>query len=155
MSTTHLNTSFNKAFGHYFSVSNRVNLLQPIALLATRVYMAWVFFASGLTKIRDWETTLFLFEEEYSVPFINFEVAAWLSTVGELVLPMLLLLGIAGRMGALGLSVVNVVAVLSLEVIAPAAFTLHVVWGLLLAQVVLWGSGGLSVDRWLEYRLRK
>jgi len=50
---------------------------------------------------------------------------------------------------------VNVVAVLSLEAIAPAAFTLHIVWGLLLAQVVLWGAGGLSLDRWLQTRLWK
>ncbi|MEH6347079.1 MAG: DoxX family protein [Bermanella sp.] len=145
-----MNATIDRFSGHYLSLTEKVNLLQPVALLAARIYVAWVFFMSGLTKTRDWETTLFLFEEEYNVPFLNFEVAAWLSTAGELVLPILLVLGLAGRFSALGLSIVNVVAVLSLEEIAPAAYTLHIVWGLLLAQVVLWGAGYLSVDSKLQ-----
>lgn len=145
-----MNVSIERLSGHYLSLTEKINLLQPVALLAARIYVAWVFFMSGLTKTRDWETTLFLFEEEYSVPFLNYEVAAWLSTAGELVLPILLVLGLAGRFSALGLSIVNIVAVLSLEEIAPAAYTLHIVWGLLLAQVVLWGAGYLSVDSKLQ-----
>jgi putative oxidoreductase len=136
----------------YFAFINKFNLLQPLALLATRFYVGWVFFASGLTKLRDWESTLFLFEEEYAVPFINFELAAWLGTAGELVLPVLLILGLGGRFAAAGLSIVNIVAVVSLEAIAPAAFTLHVLWGVLLAQIVLWGSGAISIDRLLKWK---
>ncbi|MEH6447809.1 MAG: DoxX family membrane protein [Oleispira sp.] len=139
----------------YLALSNKVNLLQPLALLAARLYVGWVFFASGLTKLRDWESTLFLFEEEYAVPFINFEVAAWLGTAGELVLPVLLVLGLGGRFAAVGLSVVNIVAVISLEAIAPAAYTLHVLWGVLLVLVVLWGAGGVSIDRVLKLKLLK
>ena len=145
-----MNAIVNKISVGYFLIFDKLNLLQPLALLAARIYVAWVFFSSGLTKIRDWETTLFLFEEEYSVPLLNFELAAWLSTVGELVLPVLLLLGVFGRFSALGLTIINIVAVLSLEVIAPAAFTLHLVWGVLLLQVVVWGSGYISVDNWLK-----
>ncbi len=155
MSSSPLTSTINRLGNVYLFSSQQLNLLQPLALLATRLYIGWVFFSSGLTKLRNWETTLFLFEEEYSVPLINFEVAAWLGTIGELILPVLLLLGLTTRLGALGLSLVNVVAVLSLEAIAPAAFTLHIVWGLLLAQVILWGPGGLSVDRWLQIRLYK
>jgi len=149
-----MNATIDRFSGPYLSLTEKVNLLQPVALLAARIYVAWVFFMSGLTKIRDWETTLFLFEEEYSVPLINYELAAWLSTAGELVLPILLVLGLAGRFSALGLSIVNIVAVLSLEEISPAAYTLHIVWGLLLAQVVLWGAGYLSVGSWFS-RLRR
>mgnify|MGYP000148797372 CR=1 FL=1 len=145
-----MNTTIDKLSGPYLSLTEKINLLQPVALLAARIYVAWVFFMSGLTKIRDWETTLFLFEEEYSVPLLNYELAAWLSTAGELVLPILLVLGLAARFSALGLSIVNIVAVLSLEEIAPAAYTLHIVWGLLLMQVVLWGAGYLSVDSKLQ-----
>ena len=141
--------------GHlYFALSNKVNFLQPLALLAARLYVGWVFFASGLTKLRDWESTLFLFEEEYAVPFINFEVAAWLGTAGELILPVLLVLGLGGRFAAAGLSVVNIVAVVSLEVIAPAAYTLHVLWGFLLLQIIIWGSGAVSVDNILKFKIR-
>jgi putative oxidoreductase len=137
----------------YLALSSKVNLLQPLALLAARLYVGWVFFASGLTKLRDWESTLFLFEEEYAVPFINFEVAAWLGTAGELVLPVLLVLGLGGRFAAVGLSVVNIVAVVSLEAIAPAAYTLHVLWGVLLVQIIIWGSGFMSVDKLLKFRI--
>jgi putative oxidoreductase len=138
----------------YFSFINKLNLLQPLALLAARFYVGWVFFVSGLTKLRDWESTLFLFEEEYSVPFINFELAAWLGTAGELILPVLLVLGLGGRFAAAGLSVVNIVAVVSLEVIAPAAYTLHVLWGFLLLQIIIWGSGVVSVDKILKLKIR-
>ena len=123
-----------------------LNKLQPVALLAARLYIAWVFFAAGLTKINDWETTLLLFELEYTVPLLSPVAAAYLGTLGELLLPVLLTLGLFGRVGALGLSVVNIVAVMSLQEIAPAAFTLHLLWGALLATIVLWGSGKVSID---------
>jgi len=130
----------------YNQSSKLLNYLQPLALLAARFYVAWVFFAAGLTKLRDWDTTLFLFEEEYSVHFIPFELAAYLGTAGEIILPVLLVLGLASRIGALGLSFVNVVAVISLAEIAPAALYAHVIWGLLLLQVILFGAGKLSID---------
>ena len=137
----------------YNVIANTINKVQPLALLAARLYVTWVFFTSGLTKLRDWESTLFLFEEEYSVPFIHFEVAAWLGTAGELILPVLLVFGLLGRFSALGLFIVNIVAVISLEEIAPAAYTLHVLWGLLLAQVFIWGPGMISIDRLVKNRL--
>lgn len=139
----------------YAQVSQLLNYLQPLALLGARFYVAWVFFASGLTKLRDWDSTLFLFEEEYSVPFIPFELAAYLGTAGELILPILLILGFASRFGALGLTVVNIVAVVSLTEIAPAALYSHVIWGLLLLQVVLFGAGKLSFDNLLKIKLSR
>lgn len=137
----------------YAQVSQLLNYLQPLALLGGRFYVAWVFFASGLTKLRDWDSTLFLFEEEYNVPFIPFELAAYLGTAGELILPVLLILGLASRFGALGLTVVNIVAVVSLTEIAPAALYSHVIWGLLLLQVVLFGAGKFSLDNLLKTKL--
>lgn len=124
--------------------------LKPVALLAARLYVAWVFFASGLTKLRDWESTLFLFEEEYAVPFLSPELAAYLGTGGELLLPVLLVLGLFSPIAAIGLSIFNVVAVISLEEIAPAALSMHVVWGLLLAVIILWGPGRISCDSFLR-----
>jgi len=128
------------------------NRLKPLALLSARIYLTWVFFASGLTKLRDWDSTLFLFEEEYSVPLLNPELAAYLGTGAELLLPVLLLLGLFSPIGAIGLSVLNIVAVISLEEIAPAAFTLHIVWGLLLALLVIWGPGKIALDKPLKSR---
>ena len=106
--------------GAWCAVTRALDLAQPPAALAARAYVAWVFFASGLTKLRDWETTVFLFTEEYHVPLLSPTAAALSGTAGELVLPVLLVLGLAGRFAALGLSVVNVVAVISLAEIAPA-----------------------------------
>lgn len=130
-----------------------LDALQPVALLAARLYVGAAFFRSGLTKIADWETTLALFQDEYKVPLLPPHVAALMGTGGELVLPVLLALGLFGRFGALGLSVVNVIAVLSLEEIAPAALAQHELWGCLLAAVVLWGPGKLSIDAWLWPRI--
>jgi putative oxidoreductase len=126
--------------------------VQPLALLAARLYVAQVFFASGLTKLRDWETTLALFADEYQVPLLSPPVAAALGTAGEIVLPVLLALGLGGRFAAAGLFVVNAVAVISLAEIAPAALQQHVLWGCLLIAVVLWGPGRWSVDRVLMPR---
>ena len=121
-------------------------MLQPVAALAARLYVAQVFFMSGLTNIRDWDTTLALFMDEYKVPFLSPAVAAAMGTAGELALPVLLAVGIGSRFAALGLSVVNVVAVLSLAEIAPAAFQQHVLWGTLLAGVAIYGPGRFSLD---------
>ena len=126
---------------------------QPLAQLAARLYIAQVFFASGLTKVRHWEATLALFEDEYHVPLLSPALSAVLGTAGELVLPVLLALGLAGRFAAAGLTVVNAVAVISLAEIAPAALQQHVFWGSLLVALLLWGPGRWSLDRWISPRL--
>jgi putative oxidoreductase len=126
--------------------------LQPLALLAARLYVAQVFFLAGLSKLRDWDITLALFADEYRVPLLPTELAAWLGTGGELVLPVLLVLGLFGRFAALGLFVVNAVAVISLAEIGPAALQQHQFWGSLLLGLLLWGPGRWSVDAWARRR---
>jgi putative oxidoreductase len=126
--------------------------LQPLALLAARLYVAQVFFLAGLSKLRDWDITLALFADEYRVPLLPSELAAWLGTGGELVLPVLLALGLFGRVAALGLFVVNAVAVISLAEIGPAALQQHQFWGSLLLGLLLWGPGRWSVDGWVRKR---
>ena len=133
-----------------------LDALQAPASLLARLYVAQVFFASGLTKLRDWGTTVALFTDEYAVPLLSPQAAAVLGTTGELVLPALLVLGLAGRFAALGLSVVNAVAVLSLADIAPAALQQHITWGVLLAALAIYGGGRWSADTplraWLEQK---
>ena len=144
--------------GHalWSAVTHLLNAAQPLAALAARIYLAQVFFLSGLTKLRDWDTTLLLFTEEYQVPLLSPQLAAVSGTVGELVLPVLLLIGLAGRFSALGLSVVNVVAVVSLADIAPAALQQHITWGVLLAALAIYGVGKWSVDAlWIQPRLNR
>ena len=105
-----MNTVARSFVPHWQRLVAVLESLQPLALLAARLTVAQAFFLSGLTKLRDWDTTLALFTDEYHVPLLSPELAAVLGTAGELVLPALLVLGLGGRFAAAGLSVVNVVA---------------------------------------------
>lgn len=141
-----LNTLLQKIQKRMSFPVSLLNALQPVAALLARLYVAQVFFASGLTKIRDWDITLLLFTEEYKVPFLSPELAAVMGAGGELFLPVLLAIGLGSRFAALGLSVVNLVAVISLTEIAPAALQQHVFWGSLLAAIAIYGPGRFSLD---------
>jgi putative oxidoreductase len=131
-----------------------VEWLQPAAQLLARWYVAGVFFRSGLTKLRDWETTVALFTDEYHVPLLSPGVAAVLGTGAELILPALLLLGLGGRFAAAGLFVLNIVAVISVADMPEAALQGHVFWGSLLLALLLWGPGRWSLDRFIAPRVR-
>lgn len=134
-------------------LSRALDSLQPLAALAARIYVAQVFLLSGLTKLRDWETTVALFTDEYHVPLLPPAIAAAMGTTGETLLPVLLILGLGGRFAALGLFVVNAVAVISLSEIAPAALQQHIFWGSLLAGLAIYGPGPLSLERFVWPRL--
>ncbi len=136
----------------YNSIFGKLDLIQPVMLLIARFYVAWVFFKGGLTKLQDWESTLLLFEYEYAVPVLNFEVAAYLGTFGEIVLPILLVIGLLGRKAALGLFVVNYIAVISLEDMPAAALNDHILWGTLMLLVAVWGAGKLSLDNFFKIK---
>ncbi len=130
---------------------------QPLLLAALRIYVSWQFLKSGWLKLQDWETTRFLFEEEYRVPLLSPGIAAVLGTAGELVFPVLLIVGLLSRFAALGLSVVNVVAVVGYAHVLmsdgfEAALGQHYLWGLMLLTVLVFGPGRLSVDGLAERR---
>lgn len=124
--------------------------LAPVADLAVRLWVAPVFFKAGLVKIQSWETTLLLFENEYHVPLLSPETAAYLGTGAELILPVLLALGLAGRFAAAALFIFNVVAVISYPALQGAGLEQHYVWGILLLVTVARGPGALSLDRLLH-----
>jgi putative oxidoreductase len=144
-----------RGLGAWDQLTRLLNSLQPLAALLARLYIAQVFFLSGLTKLRDWEITVALFTDEYKVPLLPPAAAAFMGTAGELVLPVLLVLGLGGRLSALGLFVVNAVAVISLSEIAPAALQQHVFWGSLLAGLAIYGLGPWVLDRWVGPRFRR
>ena len=123
--------------------------------LAIRLYVAEIFFRSGLLKISNWEGTLYLFREQYHVPLLPPVAAAWLGTFGELAFPPLLAIGLASRFAALSLSVVNAMAVISFwHVLAEndAARLSHFYWALLLLVTLCHGPGNLSADHWIQRR---
>ncbi len=123
---------------------------QPVIDLIVRLWVANVFFKSGLTKISNWDSTLSLFENEYQVPVLSPELAAYLGTAAELGLPILLALGLGSRFAALALFVFNIVAVISYPDLSPAGLNEHIYWGLLMLVTIVHGGGKIALDHWIE-----
>ncbi len=128
--------------------------LVPLLDLGIRVWIAEVFLSSGLTKITDWENTLFLFDFEYAVPLLPSAWTALLATSFELVMPVLLILGLATRFAALPLLVMamTIQFVLGAENAAYNHVT-HYYWMILLVTIVVRGGGKLSLDRLIARRI--
>ncbi len=136
-----------------------LDTLQPLLALGTRLWVGWQFLKSGILKAQDWESTLFLFQEEYRVPLLSPPLAALAGTAGELVFPVLLGLGLLGRFAALGLSAVNVLAVVSYAHVLlasgfEAALGQHILWGFMLLVVAIHGPGPWSADGLIAARTR-
>ena len=134
-----------------------LDALQPLVALAARCWVSWQFLKSGMLKLQDWETTLFLFQEEYHTPLLSPPVAAIAGTAGELFFPILLIAGLFGRFAAVGLLAVNVMAVVSYAHVLrtpgfEAALGQHYLWGAVLLMLAVYGPGRLSIDHWFVNR---
>ena len=130
-----------------------LDALQPLVALGARWWVSWQFLKSGMLKLQDWETTLFLFREEYHTPVLSPVLAAVTGTFGELFFPLLLIVGLFGRFAAVGLLTVNVMAVVSYAhvLLTPgfeAALGQHYLWGALLLMLAVYGPGKFSLDAW-------
>jgi putative oxidoreductase len=125
----------------------------PVVALALRVALAIPFWFSGLTKwdgfLKLSATPLLLFQNEfklhimgkaYDYPFPL--VAAWGSSIAEIVLPILLVLGLTTRLAAFGLLIMTALIQLTI----PTGWPIHATWAAMAAGVVLLGPGKLSVD---------
>jgi putative oxidoreductase len=131
-----------------------LDFLSPLLDLGIRLYVANVFWKSGLTKIQSWDSTVLLFTHEYQVPLLSPELAALLGTGVELVFPVLLVLGLAGRLSALALFAFNIIAVISYPDLNEIGLKDHVYWGILLLVPLFHGPGKLSLDCWLSRKLK-
>ncbi|MEH6625259.1 MAG: DoxX family protein [Motiliproteus sp.] len=141
----------SRLLNYYDSATEQLQRwLMPLLLLMVRLLAAEAFFKAGQVKIANWDSTLFLFEYEYQVPILPFEVAALLATAVELCLPPLLALGLFSRPLALVLFGFNAMAVISYPVLWEQGFLDHQLWGLMLLVTLMMGSGPLSVDHWLR-----
>jgi putative oxidoreductase len=129
-----------------------LNFLSPIGDLVLRCWVSYAFWVSGLTKIQNWDSTLYLFNDEYAVPLLSPEIAAYLGTATELGFPVLLAFGLLGRFAALSLFLFNIVAVLSYPDLGAAGIEQHKVWGIMLLVCLLHGPGKISLDRWIGKR---
>ncbi|MFN1552261.1 DoxX family protein [Vibrio natriegens] len=129
--------------------------LIPLLLLLCRLWVAWVFLNSGLVKITSWDSTLYLFELEYQVPLLPWELAAYLGTAAELTLPLFVALGFMTRPMAAILFLFNIVAVVSYPLLWEKGFYDHQLWGLMILMLIVWGAGPLSLDQALKNKLMK
>jgi putative oxidoreductase len=128
-----------------------LNPLQSWFALVVRCHVSWQFLKSGWLKVNSWDQTLYLFENEYHTPLLSPHAAALAGSFGELFFPSLLVLGLAGRLSAIGLFAVNAMAVISYSNIllaegSEAALAQHILWGTLLAFLILYGPGKISLD---------
>lgn len=124
-----------------------------IALLI-RWGIADVFWRSGQTKVSGWhvtDTTVQLFRDEYKVPLISPVAAAYLATIQEHLFSVLLVIGLASRLSALGL--LGMTAVIELFVY-PENWPEHLLWAGCLLYVLARGPGAVSLDALIARRFR-
>ncbi|TDR06311.1 DoxX family protein [Marinomonas communis] len=138
-------------------------LPEALILLLTRFALATVFWLSGQTKIEGFafnplagqfefglptikESTFFLFEYEYALPLISANLAAYLATAAEHVLPILLILGLFTRLGAVGILAMTLVIQIF---VYPSAYALHTSWAAMALLLMKQGAGRVSLDNLL------
>src|SRR5499426_1622860 len=134
-------------------LANAIRRLEsvPYALLAIplRLAVATVFWNSAMTKLANWDTAVALFADEYKVPLLPPELAAWLAVSIELSAPVLLVLGLATRAAALVL--LGMTAVIEIFVY-PQAWPTHLQWAAMLLVLACRGAGQFSLDHWVRRR---
>ena len=128
----------------------------PLLDLAMRLWIARIFFNSGLTKLRDWEATLFLFEYEYQVPVLPHGLAASFATATEIAAPVFLVVGLASRLAAIPMLAMALVIQFALGSVNPAFDNVeHFYWMFVLAMIVTRGPGRISLDHYLARRFAR
>jgi len=125
--------------------------LSPLVDLGIRLFMANIFWKSGILKYKSWkngqwEEVITAFRDYHPIPGVPPEMAAIGGTLGELILPLMLAFGLFTRIGAGGLLIMAIV----IQFIVPAEYELsnpdHYMWMLLLAVPMLKGGGLFSID---------
>lgn len=124
----------------------------PLSLieLGLRFAVGATFFRSGMLKLESFDTAIGLFRDEYRLPVLPPELAAYMGTAVELSAPVLLVLGIGARFGAAALLAMT----LTIQfLVYPENWPEHLMWGSILAYVLSRGPGKLSIDRLIALRL--
>jgi len=128
-----------------------------IASPLARIALAVPFLRSGLTK---WSGFLalspgaqFLFEEQFKLHIFGRtygfpapDVLAWIDSVAEIVLPCLLIVGLATRVSALGILIMTIV----IQLTVPEGWAnFHLPWAALAVAILALGPGRASLDFWI------
>lgn len=121
-----------------------------VLAIPLRLAVATVFWNSAMTKLANWDAALELFREDYKVPLIPPEPAAYLAVSIELTAPVLLVLGLATR--PLALVLLGMTTVIEVFVY-PQAWPTHVQWAAMLLVLLARGPGKISIDWLIRRRL--
>ncbi|MEM5501818.1 DoxX family protein [Ahrensia kielensis] len=138
------------------------NLIQTIAQkditqLVLRVAVAVPFWKSGDLKwdgfLQLSEIAPLLFENEFQLhilgstyPFPFPYAIAFGAGLGEIILPVLLVLGIFTRFAALGILAMTVI----IQLTVPTGWPVHLTWAAIALAVMAWGPGRIAVDSFLQ-----
>ena len=122
----------------------------PLLEFGMRLAVGATFFRSGMNKLASFDTAIALFRDEYRLPLLPPDVAAYMGTTVELTAPALLVLGVFARLGAAALLVMT----LTIQfLVYPENWPEHLMWASILAYVLSRGPGALSIDRLVALRL--
>ena len=102
-------------------------------------------FTLGWPRLSD--SALYLFQNEYKLPFVPPELAAPMAAFAEHLFPLLLLFGLATRFSALALLGMTLVIQVF---VYPGAYATHGTWAALLLYLMANGPGAFSIDRLLS-----
>ena len=143
-------------------------ILQALASLALRFALALPFWNSGLTrwegflKLRD--ATLYLYANEYKPTILGKsyampypEIAAWVGSFAEIVLPAALVIGFATRLSALGLLIMTGFIYTTYQSLGVNPWQTETLpWGAMALALIAYGPGLFSFDRliWSSVRGR-
>ena len=119
--------------------------------LTARIALAQVFWSSAQSHLANWDTTLFMFANTFNVPLLPPDTAAYLAVAMEVVMPPLLVLGLATRFASLALFGMTLV----IEIfVFPEAWPTHIQWAAMMLVLMGRGAGMLSLDaliqRWFK-----
>lgn len=122
-------------------------------MLLARFFLALPFWNAGQARLENWGSQAFLFEYEHPLPLLSPGQAAVITTAAELVLPVLLILGLFGRLAGLGLGIMAA----TIFFVIGGAYAIaaeQVPWMLVGLAILLLGPGRLSADYWIGRFLR-
>ena len=120
-----------------------------VLALPLRFGVAWIFWNSAQVKLINWQRTIELFTDEYRVPLLPPEWAAYMALSIELVCPVLLVLGLFTR--AAVLLMLGMTAVIQIFVY-PDAWPTHLQWTAMMLVLLCRGAGAVSLDHFLWRR---
>lgn len=114
-----------------------------------RLAVALVFWRSGQTKLDSWSTTILLFENEYNLPILPPDLAAYMAVGLETAGPILLVLGLGTRLTAAAM--LGMTMVIQLFVF-PQSYVDHLLWAGPLVYLLIRGPGLVSLDHAIRRR---